>query len=223
MKTLNEMTELQILALSNEDVEKIIKYRKAQEGIKLIEEPMEPEYETELDKDVTYYSINNFSNFKFNDAKKASSVVDSLKELIKGAYFSRWNSETPKLVSKLSGYDRDQANLNIIEETSYSPAIAEEAKQITKRNGEARKIYEEQKDEYDKYCEEIQWLIDEVWNKVFEIRRKYERLQKLQTDYAEYLVLANNDEKIATAFLTKANTLSEEDIKIIKGKKIKLN
>lgn len=222
MKTLNEMTELQILTLSNEDVEKLIKYRKAQEGIKLLEKPTEPTYEDVPEKDVTYYGVHNLIGYRFTSAKKASEVVDALKNAIgEGAYFSKWNSEVPKPISQLEDYYRVEAQFNIEEERSFSPAIAESAKQAEARNKEARKVYEVGLAEYNKYLEEIQWLIDETWNRVFEIRRKYERLSRLQTDYAEYLVLANNDESIATAFLNKANALTEEEVKIIKGKRIK--
>ena len=56
MKKLNEMTELEILALTDDQIEKIVKYRKAEEGVVLMEKPIEPSYEEEPNKDITLYT-----------------------------------------------------------------------------------------------------------------------------------------------------------------------
>ena len=56
MKKLNEMTELEILALTDDQIEKIVKYRKAEEGVVLMEKPIEPFYEEVRNKDITLYT-----------------------------------------------------------------------------------------------------------------------------------------------------------------------
>ncbi|RLI72257.1 MAG: hypothetical protein DRP02_02265 [Candidatus Gerdarchaeota archaeon] len=217
---MSDMTELQILALKDEQVEKILKYRKAQEGFKLLERPTEPEYEAELEKDVTFYSVGSLNGYRFTKVEEANAVSHAIREAMPSlVYYSRYSS-SPRVLSKMDSYDRKEASTSVSSEKFFSPALVEAAKQIEKRNDEAKKGYAEQKAEYEKYVEDVQWLIDEVWNRVFEIRRKYEKLARLQTDYSEYLVLANNDEKIATAFMKKANAITDEELKIIKGKKI---
>lgn len=223
MKTLNEMTELQILALTNDQIEKIVKLRKAQEGFRLLAKPKQPEYEEVPEKDLTYYFVKNLNGYCFTRAEDAQAVLSSITEALPAeTYYSRWNSESPIQITRLSGYDKGEAELKVESQKSYSPEIIETAAQAEKRNSEVKKTYDSAKAEYDKHIEDVQWLVDEVWNRVFEVRRKYEKLAKLQTDYAEYIVLANNDEKVATAFLKKANTISDEEEKIIKGKKIVL-
>ena len=43
MKKINEMTEQEILALSEVDVQNMIKFRMMEEGIKIVDKPKEPE------------------------------------------------------------------------------------------------------------------------------------------------------------------------------------
>lgn len=43
MKNINEMTEQEILALTEEDVQKMIKLRMMEEGIKIMDRPRVPE------------------------------------------------------------------------------------------------------------------------------------------------------------------------------------
>ncbi len=214
------MSEKEIFNLTDEQVDKIVKFRKAQEGLKLLQKPEEPEYEETMKKDTVFYKVNLLGNLLFKTVEQATAIVSALKGKFDGAYFNSYGSDYPKLLSKSDSYTSREADLSISEEAHYSPAVAEAAQSIEKRNREAREKYDELNSEYEKYTEDIQWIIDEVWEKVFEVRRKYEKLARLQTDYSEYLVLANSDAKIATAFLTKANALSEEEIAIIKGEQI---
>lgn len=220
MKTLKNMTELEILALSDSQVEKILKYRKAEEWIALIEKPEEPSYEETPKKDITFYSVSVLDRILFKSSDVAWSIAEFINSKVdEDTYISSyWSS--PKRIASLSSYEKDYANATVLSKNHYSPELCESAKQIEKRNEEKRKTYESYLEKYEIYVEEIQWLVDEVWDRVFEVRRKYTNLKKLQNDYSEYIILADKNEEIATKFLTKANSLTEEEIKIIKWKKI---
>ena len=213
------MTDRQVLALTDREVDKLVNLRKAKDGIKLMVLPVEPDYEEKIEKDCTFYKIRNLNNFLFIDRAVAGELADGIKKHLKGAYYARY-SHNPQLISKLDVYDQREAEVTLEEEKFYSPAVMQEAGAINKRNSSAREAYEKLKSEYDKYVEDTQWIIDEIWDKVLEVRRKYQTLAALQIDYKEYLVLADGDEKIATAFLKKANPLSDEELKVVKGKKI---
>jgi len=221
MKTLKDMTDIEILKLSDEQIAQIIKYRKAQEWIRLLEKPIEPEYEETPEKDETYYFCNQMSSFQFTNSEDVEKIIKVIKEnLPTETYFDRYSWR--KLLSKVSWYERDYAEFKIDQKTEYSSAIKEEAEQIESRNNQLKKVYEKELEEYEEYKKDIQWIIDEVWNKVFEVREKYQKLLKLQNDYSQYLVLADNDEKIATSFLQNANTITDEELLIIKWDKITL-
>ena len=222
MKTIQELSELEILKLSNKEIEKIIKYRKAQEWIKLLEKPIQPEYEDVPNKDDKYYSIKWLSNFEFNNSITAENIIKVITPILQEDWVFYKTRRNRILFNKLSWYDKDEASIKLIQEECYSSEIKELAEQIEKRNEEKKSNYNRNLEEYEKYLEDIEWLIDEVWNKVFEIRRKYERLQKLQNDYLEYLLLSENNEKIAEWFLKNVNTVNEEELIIIKWDTITL-
>ena len=57
MKNISEMTEQEIIALSDEDVQKMIKLRMMEEGIKLLDKPKVPELFEIEPADTQYFSI----------------------------------------------------------------------------------------------------------------------------------------------------------------------
>lgn len=215
MKKFNELTVDEILALTDEQIEKIIKYRKAEEGIKLLEKPTEPEYEEEMKKDISIYSLKWLEHLVFYNIEDAELLSKSIKNNLKNWFYKNYNWSI-KSVNTLDSYDRDRFSFVVLEELHFSPEKAEQAKQIEKRNEELRNKYNKLLNEYNAYIEDIQWLIDEVWNKIFEVRRKNQEILRLKNCYSEYLVLANWDEEIATNFLKKAEKVTEEDLILIK-------
>ena len=57
MKGFTEMTEQEILALTEEDVQKLIKLRMMEEGIKIMDKPKIPELFEIEPADIQYFSI----------------------------------------------------------------------------------------------------------------------------------------------------------------------
>lgn len=57
MKGITEMTEQEILALTEEDVQKMIKLRMMEEGIKIMDKPKIPELFEIEPADIQYFSI----------------------------------------------------------------------------------------------------------------------------------------------------------------------
>lgn len=221
MKKLTEMKELEILALTDDQIEKIVKYRKAEEGVVLMEKPIEPSYEEEPNKDITLYTSSWLNWIFFESSNIVQEINLSFEKLIDSAYKSRYGNE-PKKISSLTSWEKDEATIQLKTDTYYSASILEMAEQIKKRNNEKRKNYERLQKDYDWYIESAKWIIDEVWDKVFETRRKYERLANLQNSYSEYKVLADGNEEIAMNFLKKAHVISSDEESLITGGKINL-
>lgn len=219
MKKINEMTELEILALTDDQIEKIVKYRKAEEGVVLMEKPIEPSYEEEPNKDITLYTSSWLSWIHFESSSIVQELNSTFEKLIDSAYYSRYSGD-PKKVSSLTSWEKDSASIQLKTDTYYSASILEIAWQIKKRNDEKRVNYERLQKDYDWYIENAQWIIDEVWNKVFETRRKYQRLANLQNSYSEYKILADGNEEIAMNFLKKAHAITSDEEALITWIKI---
>lgn len=214
MKKLNDMTELEILALTDDQIEKIVKYRKAEEGVVLMEKPIEPEYEQEPNKDISLYTSSWLNWIFFESSSIVQELNSYFEKLIDSSYKSRYGNE-PKKISSLTSWEKDEATIQLKTDTYYSANILEVAEQIKKRNDEKRRNYERLQKDYDGYIEDAKWIIEEVWDKIFEIRRKYERISVLQNSYSEYKILADGNEEIAMNFLKKAHVITSDEESLI--------
>ena len=72
MKGITEMTEQEILALTEEDVQKMIKLRMMEEGIKIMDKPKIPELFEIEPADIQYFSIPLLDGFAFTDINEAT-------------------------------------------------------------------------------------------------------------------------------------------------------
>lgn len=73
------MTEQEILALTEEDVQKMIKLRMMEEGIKIMDKPKIPELFEIEPADIQYFSIPLLDGFAFTDINEATKVAEILK------------------------------------------------------------------------------------------------------------------------------------------------
>lgn len=71
MKKIGEMTEQEILALSEQDIQNMIKFRMMEEGIKIIDKPKKPELFEIEPADKKVYIIPILSNYAFTDFAEA--------------------------------------------------------------------------------------------------------------------------------------------------------
>lgn len=67
MKGITEMTEQEILALTEEDVQKLIKLRMMEEGIKIMDKPEVPELFEIEPADLKVFTIPFFEGYAFTD------------------------------------------------------------------------------------------------------------------------------------------------------------
>ena len=75
MKGFTEMTEQEILALTEEDVQKLIKLRMMEEGIKIMDKPEVPELFEIEPADLKTFTIPFFEDYAFTDMEEANAVA----------------------------------------------------------------------------------------------------------------------------------------------------
>lgn len=81
MKKITEMTEQEILALTEEDVQKIIKLRMMEEGIKIMDKPQVPELFEIAPADVQIFTIPILDGFAFTDMEEVTKVAEVLQNV----------------------------------------------------------------------------------------------------------------------------------------------
>lgn len=217
MKKINELTEKEILNLSEEEIQKMIKLRLAEEGIKIMDLPKKPELFEIAKPDTIVYQITALGdNLSFTDVNEANAVLDLLsKSKSLGLVDCDWN----KLGSEFNYFEKgktmrysDSNGLEIKSLSVYSMKLYAEITDFAVQNKKMQVQVEKEIKEYNEINAECSDIISEIRERVSDVKTKYDRLNnlifKLKNDY---LPLADNNQEIAMNFLKKAYSISDED------------
>jgi len=222
MKKINEMTEQEILALTEEDVHKMIKLRMMEEGIKIIDKPKVPELFEIEPADTQYFSIPLLEGFAFTDMEEAVKVADvlkSAKSLRKVDY--DWNKlgSDYRFLKKSERYKFNGAtDFDIISGWAYSNELYAKIFDFAAQNESMKKQAEKDKNEYESILSASQELVSDIRERVSKVRNKYERLERLSFKFAtDYYPLSDNNEDMAMKFMEKAYSLNDEEQAFIRS------
>lgn len=207
MKLINSMTHEEILQLNATDIERMVKYICATEGIKLLPEPIEP---------VKPKHEPNLHCFKLDDWFCAvREPLDKIAEV-----FNEYRYQL-----KVSSYDYGLGSAyQKLGEPSYQienmvkvePTKVYDANMYDKIQAEAR-IYKEAKEQFDKdlseyrknnklVAEATSWL----WDHFHQANKLQREIDALKQRWSEYLEIANGDKETAEKFMRKAYDVSDE-------------
>ena len=199
MKKINEMTEQEILALSEQDVQNMIKFRMMEEGIKVIDKPKKPELFEIEPADQKVYVIPVLDGYAFTDFAEAQ-LGSNFKYLEKKDRYT-YNNEGDFSISEISVYS-SKLYANIVDFAAQNKAMQ---KQVEKDMAEYDNAYAAASD-----------ITLEIRNRISEVREKQERLGRLTHSFAnDYYPLSGNNEEMAMKFMSKAFTLTGDEEKYI--------
>lgn len=222
MKRINEMTEQEILALTDEDIQKMQKLAMAEAGIAIIEKPKVPELFEITPPDMVVSSVYLVrDDIGFFDPVEAVAFVEFLKNaksLVKVDYDYNNAGSGYKYAKDARTKQRDWETdpLEIKTQNVYSLPLYNSLCDYMVQN---RKMQEQAKKDVDEYektlasAADITTIIREKW---LEVREKYERLNGFCTRFTrDYLPLAENNREVAMKFMQKAFCLTEEEVNYI--------
>lgn len=215
MKNIEKMTELEILALTDSQAENLVKVEKMERGIKLLEKPVEPEYEIVPEKDKHFYYVEGFDSFVFSDQENAVKLSEMLKDHTKKAYWKKYSSY-PQKQEAMDNYYKNRFDFNVLKISYFSPETYEIGKSIESRNKILSERYQKAYNEYEKYSEDVESVVSSVWDKVRNVRNKYENLRSLRNKLSEYNNLAEN-KKDALTFFLKAYSVTDDELQLIQS------
>lgn len=220
MKKINEMTEQEILALSETDIQNMIKFRMMEEGIKVIDKPKKPELFEIEPADQKVYVIPVLDEYAFTDFAEAQKVADALRE---AKSFRKVDYDWNKLGSNfkyLEKKDRytynNEGDFSISEISVYSSKLYANIVDFAAQNKAMQKQVEKDMAEYDNAYAAASDITLEIRNRISEVREKHERLERLMHSFAnDYYPLSGNNEQMAMKFMSKAFTLTDDEEKYI--------
>lgn len=214
MKDINDMTDQEILSLTEEDIEKMIKLKAMDMGIRLVEKPKEPEYIQVEEPENTLYQIPELMGFFFGnkeDAVRISEAIrntESLVKVDKDWCLCQYYHVVPANGQSLCERDGfDIRTVKVYANEEYD-AIADKIR----KNNAIRDVYSERMQEYRDFLDSISDIVDSTRGKAEEIRDKHDRLERLSYKLAvEYMPVTNGDEGMAMKFFEKAYSISDDD------------
>lgn len=220
MKKINEMTEQEILALSEQDIQNMIKFRMMEEGIKIIDKPKKPElFEIEpADKKVYIIPIlNGYAFTDFAEAQKVSEALQNAKSFKKIEY--DWNKlgSDYRYLEKKDRYSYSYPNdFGVNEIYVYSNELYVNIVDFAAQNKVMTKQVEADMKAYNDAYAAASEITLEIRDKVSEVREKVARLERLTQKFADdYYPLSDNNEDMAIKFMEKAYSLTEDEKKYI--------
>jgi len=200
MKRYNEMTPEELVALTDEQIRRLIEIEVAFAAIKPVEIPIEPTLEAAgITAGVIGYKI---GESVFLDEKDALAVqaLPVLKEAYAYniSYSHRWLEPAEHKVEKIAFY-RQEDVLRI------GAAL--------KENEQRRTAYKDQKRQYEAFLEKTTDISNKIWGAVREAKEALDKIEAAKRAYRKYLELADGDHEIAVKFFRDAFKDEEELIK----------
>lgn len=220
MKNINEMTEQEILALSENDIQNMIKFRMMEEGIKIVDKPKKPElYEIEP-ADQKVYTIPILDGYAFMDLAEAQKVSEALKN---AKSFRKVDYDWNKLGSQYKYLEKKERytysnsdDFGITETSVYSNELYANIVDFAAQNKAMMQQVEKDEKAYNDAYAAASDITLEIRNKITEVREKAERVKRLTLKFAnDYYPLSDNNEDVAMKFMSKAFSLNEDEQKHI--------
>lgn len=211
MKTIDKMTDQEIYNLTDEQVEKLIVTRCAEEGVRFIDEP--PIMKTYDYKPISpshfFYYLEGLSIAVLdqNDAIKIATFLSKF-DLYKTTYDFTISNE--KIYNKLG-------IINIKHIPMFDTKDEEAYKSIKDKNDEIEKEYKDQVDKYKENTKKMCEIRAEIWPKVINVRRKIDHMNHLKVLFVkEYLPLVDHDTDKAMIFFKKAYDVDDDTERYIR-------
>lgn len=211
MKTIDKMTDQEIYDLTDEQVEKLIVIRCAEEGVRFMDEP--PVMKTYGYKSISpshffyYLEDLNIAVLDQDDAIKIAKFLSDF-DLYRIKYDFTVSNE--KLYSKLD-------IINIKHTPMFDTKDEETYKSIKDKNDKIKEEYKDQVDKYNENTKKMSEIRAEIWSKVIDVRRKIDHMNHLKVLFVkEYLPLVDHDTDKAMIFFKKAYDVDDDTERYIR-------
>jgi len=200
MKKFADLSKVEVLNLTTEQIEKYVDLQCAIDGVRLlpllVSEPEKPAMAT-----TTAYKV---GDLVFLDMEKAQGVADAINDA------QAWTSNYDYNV----GYDyRFLKRCNVSEVSTIKAFSPEEWVEIKDRMQEyavKRKEYEQQIKEYKEFADARARVSRDIWEVVDEYRDEQANIEQIRQKFTQYLDLAEGNNRIAIGFLLHILLFSDE-------------
>lgn len=198
MKTnINEMSEQEVLSLTQEQIDWLIRYAYAEEGIRHLPKPVKPEpFKPEYDAEV--YEVHGMYFATVEAAEEVKNALSIYADEMRRLDYDWRNSSSYKYVTEGS------FKFFVEKVKCFTPARYEKIAGELKRLEAEKRKYETLLKEYQEEQKKAQHIKGIVFDVLESHRTTAYIREKSCNDYREYLKLANGDVETARRFFEKA-------------------
>lgn len=212
MKNFDDLSDAELIALTEEEIRYYIDAQCAEEGIRLLPPggpPVKPDKGTTAD-DLELWEIAGHHFRDRDDAERVAIAIGQTKSRMSLEYISgpSYRKKAVPATDSVSGVSL----VRVLSQERHA-AMA----QLIEEQEQALKTFNERQREYDKITTERARIVTYTHDKLNKARLRHQRRENLKTQFARYIELARGDREIAARFLAKAEpdareVLAGEDI-----------
>lgn len=207
MRAFDTLTEQELVALSEEDIQRYIDYACAENGVPLLpalipEPPSNPVPETD---EIAYAVGRSYSTdivcLKSSDAQELADFLNRI-QTVELQYVP--GPTTDRVI------DVRRGPYVVTPTPCYSAALGATIRPALADAERAKKVYDAAKKDYDRAVAEREGTASEIRDKVSDAWEVHNRRESRRRDFARYLQLADGKQDIAARFLLNAHHDSRE-------------
>lgn len=194
------LTDEELAALTEEQIERYIDLACAQRGIRLLPpEPKKPELTAEPLPDVTLFKV---GSWYFTDENEARALLDLLYKST-SMVDKEWTEVGKYRLSKDSPLESWNAP-KLERSSAYSRSLYAEYEAIFEKNEREREAYEAKRKEYDEILRQRAEVESEILTAIQDAVARINKRERLQKEFQRYLDLAEGDRRVAMRFFRDA-------------------
>lgn len=200
MKPFDTLTEQELVALTEDEIQRYIDYACAENGVPLLPSLPPTPVTVSYEPDAKLYSVGHWLHFRHPE--QAARVLEAIREAapVETDYLSTPSGTTSTAISA-----RRSSSLTITSEEAFSPERAESIKSELAEAKRQEDVYNKAKKAYDAAVSERDSYASEILDKVSTAWETHHRREGLRRDYERYLSLADGNREIAARFLANAH------------------
>jgi hypothetical protein len=218
-RKIDEMTHEEIVALTKEDLERLVKIGMAEEGIPIVDEPERTKNHSLPKEDMQVFTAHCIGQLGFLNRDECLAVLEAISAATSRVRFEHdyalgCNKVYPGFSTEYSD-GAGHADLSTVSGRSLSQLKYVRAELEDQKKAE--KAYTESVAAYRKATMAATTIRDEIYGVYYAHIGIKNRKAALQRKYEQYMELADGNAEIAMRFLAKVETLSEDERAMLIG------
>lgn len=204
---ITEMRDEDIVALTEEQLDMLIKIECMEQGVPL--EPLPPELNCfELPKGSLAYKVKG-TEFWFEDRADAENIAKAIQAVAHKRRQQKYDWRTGYDIEWLENYEQD---VGVEEKTFYDKLQVQDKEAFLAKRKTLKEQYEADKKKYETSREKVRKVSDQIYSVYYEARKENERVKRYKSMFQEYLSMAEGNHNKARMFFDKAyaSDLSQE-------------